>query len=167
VTETTTLEPTTRIFTDSLGRSVEIPVNITKVALSGPLSQIVLFALCPDKLVGLASAFDTSAEAFFDSKYYNLPILGQLYGGKGTLNLEEIAATGAEIIIDVGEQKANMTEDLNTLQEQIGIPFVHIDAYTAGMGDCYRKLGSLLGKEEEAGILPITAILFMPILSPL
>lgn len=153
VTETTTLEPTTKIFTDSLGRSVEVPINITKVALSGPLTQIVLFALCPDKLVGLASPFDKSAEKFFDPKYYNLPILGQLYGGKGTLNLEEIAATGAEVIIDVGERKTNMTEDLNTLQEQIGIPFVHIDAYTEGMGDCYRTLGNLLDMEEEAAAI--------------
>jgi iron complex transport system substrate-binding protein len=153
VTETTTAEPATKIFTDSLGRSVEIPTNITKVALSGPLSQIVLFALCPDKLVGLATAFDASAEAFFDPKYYNLPILGQLYGGKGTLNLEVIAATGAEIIIDVGEQKTNMAADLDTLQEQIGIPFVHIDGYTAGMGDCYRTLGDLLGMEDEAEVI--------------
>ena len=150
VTETVTAEPATRNFTDSLGRTVEIPTNITEVALSGPLTQIVLFALCPDKLVGLATAFDASAEEFFDPKYYNLPILGQLYGGKGTLNLEEIAATGAEIIIDVGEQKDNMTEDLDTLQGQLGIPFVHIDAYTDGMGECYRMLGDLLGMEEEA-----------------
>ena len=153
VTETTTVEPTTRSFTDSLGRTIEIPVNITKVALSGPLTQIVLFALCPDKLVGLANAFDTSAEEFIDPEYYNLPILGQLYGGKGTLNLEEIAATGAEIIIDVGEQKDNMAEDLDTIQEQLGIPFVHIDGYTAGMGDCYRMLGELLGMEEEAEVI--------------
>ncbi len=153
VTETTTVEPTTRSFTDSLGRTVEIPVNITKVALSGPLTQIVLFALCPDKLVGLANAFDTSAEEFIDPEYYNLPILGQLYGGKGTLNLEEIAATGAEIIIDVGEQKDNMAEDLDTIQGQLGIPFVHIDGYTAEMGDCYRMLGELLGMEEEAEVI--------------
>ena len=153
VTETVTAEPTSRNFTDSLGRTVEIPIDITKVALSGPLTQIVLFALCPDKLVGLATAFDASAEEFFNPKYYNLPILGQFYGGKGTLNLEEIAATGAEIIIDVGEQKDNMTEDLDTLQGQLGIPFVHIDAYTDGMGDCYRMLGDLLGMEEEAEVI--------------
>jgi iron complex transport system substrate-binding protein len=103
--------------------------------------------------VGLASAFDTSAEEFIDPQYYNLPILGQLYGGKGTLNLEQIAATGAQVVIDVGEVKDNMVEDLDNLQEQIGIPFVHIDAYTAGMGDCYRELGELLDMEEEAAVI--------------
>ena len=44
----------TRIFTDSTGREVEVPAQIDKVALSGPLAQIVLFALCPDKLVGVS-----------------------------------------------------------------------------------------------------------------
>jgi iron complex transport system substrate-binding protein len=151
--ETVTAEPVSYVFTDSLGRKVEVPTNITKVALSGPLTQIVLFALCPDKLVGLAADWDSSAEEFLDSKYYNLPMLGQLYGGKGSLNLEVIAATGAEIVIDVGETKDNMVADLDSLQEQLGIPFVHIDAYTDGMAEAYRMLGDLLGMEEEAEAL--------------
>jgi len=64
---------------------------------------------------------DASAAQFLDPKYYNLPNLGQLYGGSGTLNLEQIAATGAQIVIDVGEIKANMTTDLDNLQKQLGI----------------------------------------------
>ena len=148
-----TPEPTTFVFTDSLGRDVEVSTNITKVALSGPLTQIVLFALCPDKLVGLAEAWSPEAEEFIDTEYYNLPILGQLYGGKVTFNLEEIIATGAQVIIDVGEIKANMVEDMENLQEQTGIPTVHIDAYTATMGDAYRKLGELLRIENEAEVL--------------
>ncbi len=140
----------TFVFTDSLGRPVTVPTNITKVALSGPLTQIVLFALCPDKLVGLANAWDDSAKEFLDEKYYNLPMLGQLYGGKGTLNLETIAAAGAQVIIDVGEQKDNMAADMDNLQSQLNIPTVHIDAYTKDMGNAYRKLGELLNMKKEA-----------------
>jgi iron complex transport system substrate-binding protein len=151
--ETAAEEPSTRIYTDSLGRDVEVPAEITRIALSGPLTQIVLFALCPDRLVGLSNAWDDSAEEFLDEKYYNLPMLGQLYGGKGTLNLETIAAAGAQIIIDVGEVKDNMAQDMDNLQAQLGIPTIHIDAYTAGMGDAYRELGKLLDMEEEAAAL--------------
>ncbi len=140
----------TFVFTDSLGRLVTVPTNITKVALSGPLTQIVLFALCPDKLVGLANAWDDSAKEFLDEKYYNLPMLGQLYGGKGTLNLETIAAAGAQVIIDVGEKKDNMAADMDNLQSQLNIPTVHIDAYTKDMGNAYRKLGELLNMKKEA-----------------
>ena len=51
-------------FTDSVGRTVEVPAEITSVAVSGPLAQMVLFALCPDKLVGIADEWDASAEQY-------------------------------------------------------------------------------------------------------
>ena len=144
---------TTASFTDSAGRMVEVPANITKVAVSGPLAQIVLFALCPDRLVGIASAWDATAEQYLATEYYNLPELGQLYGGKGELNLETLLASGAQVVIDVGEPKDTIVEDLDALQEQTGIPFVHITATTATMAEAYTKLGELLNMPEEAKAL--------------
>lgn len=145
--------PTTIQFTDSVGRTVELPADVTKVAVSGPLAQIVLFALCPDKLVGVASKWDATAEQYIASEYYNLPELGQLYGGKGELNLETLLASGAQVVIDVGEPKDTIVEDLDALQKQTGIPFVHITATTATMADAYIKLGELLNMPDEAKIL--------------
>ena len=152
-TEPSTAEPATRVFTDSLGREVEVLTNITKVAVSGPLAQIVLFALCPDKLVGIASEWDKTAANYLATEYYNLPILGQLYGGKGELNLEALLASGAEVVIDVGEPKDTAKEDLDALQEQTGVPFVHITAMTDTTGNAYRIRGDLLGMPEEAEAL--------------
>lgn len=43
-----------------------------------------------------------------------------------------------------------MAEDLDALQEQTGIPFVHIDAYLASMDDTYAMLGDLLAMPNEA-----------------
>ncbi len=145
--------PQTMQFTDSIGRTSELPSNITKVAVSGPLAQIALFALCPDKLVGLASAWDTTAEQYLKTEYYNLPEIGQLYGSKGELNLEALLASGAEVVIDVGEPKETMAEDFDALEEQTGIPFVHITATMTTMGDAYTKLGELLNMPEEAKAL--------------
>ncbi len=145
--------PETRTFTDSVGRAVEVPYTIDKVAVSGPLAQIVLFALCPDKLAGIANPWGRTAEQFFDKKYYDLPVLGQLYGGKGELNLETLLASGAQVVIDVGQPKKTIVEDLDALQQQTGIPFVHVTAATATMGDAYRKLGELLDMPTEAEAL--------------
>ena len=145
--------PETFEFTDSVGRTVELPYEITKVAISGPLAQIVVFALCPDRLVGIASKWDKSAEKFLATEYYNLPELGQLYGGKGELNLETLLASGAQVVIDVGEPKKTIVEDLDGLTEQTGIPFVHVTATLATLGDAYRKLGELLHMETEAEAL--------------
>ena len=145
--------PATVQFTDSVGRVVELPADITKVAISGPLAQIVLFALCPDKLIGLASSWDATAEQYLATEYYNLPELGQLYGGKGELNLETLLASGAQVVIDGGEPKDTIVADLDALQQQTGIPFVHITATTATMADAYTKLGELLNMPEEAKVL--------------
>ena len=145
--------PETVSFTDSIGRTVTVPAKIEKIAVSGPLAQIVLFALCPDKFVGIANAWDVSAAQFLATEYYNLPELGQLYGGKGELNLETLLASGAQVVIDVGEPKDSAVSDLDALQEQTGLPFVHVSASIATMGDAYRKLGELLGLEDEAETL--------------
>ena len=145
--------PATRKFTDSVGRTVELPAEVTKVAVSGPMAQIVLFALCPDKLVGIANEWDPSAAEYLDTEYYNLPLLGQLYGGQEAMNVETLLASGAQVVIDVGEPKDTIVEDLDQLQDQCGVPFVHISATTETMGDAYRQLGELLGMEEEAETL--------------
>ena len=146
-------EPETFFFTDSVGRTVELPTNIERVAISGPLAQIVVFALCPDKLVGIAQKWNPVAEKFLATEYYQLPVLGQLYGGKGELNLETLLASEAQVVIDVGEPKGTIEEDLDALSEQTGIPFVHITATIGTMGEAYRKLGELLHMPEEAEAL--------------
>ena len=141
---------TTRVFTDSCGREVTVPADVQKVAVSGPLAQMVVFAIAPDKMVGVANAWDETAQAYFDEKYLSLPLLGQLYGGKGELNLETLLAAAPDVVIDVGEPKGSLAEDMDALQEQTGIPFVHIDAYLASMDDTYAMLGDLLAMPNEA-----------------
>lgn len=149
-TDEGTQTESTRVFTDSCGREVTVPADIQKIAVSGPLAQMVVFAIAPDKMVGVANAWDESAKTYFDAKYLELPLLGQLYGGKGELNLETLLAAAPDVVIDVGEPKDSMAEDLDALQEQTGIPFVHIDAYLASMDDTYAMLGDLLAMPNEA-----------------
>jgi iron complex transport system substrate-binding protein len=145
--------PSARVFTDSVGRSVEFSEPITRVAVSGPLAQITVFAIAPDKLVGLSSRWTREAERYIHKTYYDLPELGQLYGGRGQLNLETLLSSGAQVVIDVGEPKATIREDLDNLQKQTGIPFVHITGTLATMDDAYRKLGELLEMPDEAEAL--------------
>ena len=143
----------TRSFTDSAGRTVGLPDRIDRVAVSGTVAQIAVFALCPDKLVGLAGAWDDAAKPYIGEKYRALPVLGQLYGGKGELNLETLLASGAQAVIDIGEPKQGIAEELDALQEQTGIPFVHITLRLEAMGDMYRKLGELMDMPAEAETL--------------
>lgn len=139
-----------RQFTDSLGRTVTLPEKVEKVAVSGPLSQIYVFPLCPELLVGFSTAFSADAEKYIPDEYLGLPELGQLYGGKGTMNLEALLSAAPDVVIDVGEAKDGMAEDLDALSEQTGIPFVHINATIETSAEAYRKLGELIGDSEKA-----------------
>lgn len=139
-------------FTDSAGRTVELPANITRIAPSGQLAQIVLFALVPDMFVGISNKWSASAEKYLDTKYYNLPVLGQFYGTQN-LNLEEIARVNPQVIIDIGESKSTIVQDMDGITNQVNIPTIHIEATTATIPQAYRTLGKLLGKEKEAEVL--------------
>ena len=68
------------VITDSAGREVEIPKNIQRIAPSGPLAQIVLYTVAPDKLVGWSIDLSDAQKEYIPEKYWDLPVFGQFYG---------------------------------------------------------------------------------------
>ncbi|MEG1741397.1 MAG: ABC transporter substrate-binding protein [Acetivibrio sp.] len=148
--EVTEAETTTRIFVDSAGREVEIPKEIKKIAPSGPLAQIVLYTICPDKLAGLSADFSEEAKEMIDEKYWNLPKFGQFYGKNASLNMEALMQEAPDVVIDIGEAKDTVKADMDALQEQIGIPVLFIEATLSTMENAYTLLGDLTGEEEQA-----------------
>ena len=136
-------------FTDSAGREVEIPKNIERIAPTGALAQIVLFSVSPDKMVGISTEWSDDAKEILTDKYANLPVFGQMYG-TSDLNTEALAAADPQVIIDIGELKEGAKEDLDSMQEQLGIPVIFVEATLESMPDCYTTLGKILGEEEKA-----------------
>lgn len=142
----------TRIFTDGCGREVEIPVNITKVAPSGAVAQMIIYAVAPDELACWAGKLGDEQKAYIDEKYQTLPITGQFYG-KGDLNMEALIEAAPDVIIDLGDKKDGMAEDLDNIQEQTGIPTIFIEATVESYPEMFRTLGELLGEEEQGKAL--------------
>lgn len=143
----------TRTFTDSTGRELSLPANIEKIAATGSLAQMIIFALAPEMLVGISSEWDDIEKEYIPKAYLNLPVLGHLYGTKGDLNLESLLAADPDIVIDIGESKGSIAEDLDSLTAQTGIPFVHISASLSTYSETYTMLGELLGLEDRAKTL--------------
>ncbi len=144
-----TLAGETKTFVDSTGRSVALPARIQRIAPSGPLAQMVLMSLVPERFVGLAGPIDKQDEQYL-GQITRLPVIGQLYGTRGELNLEELARLDPQVIIDVGEPKLSIKEDMDALQAQLGIPCVHISMNLKDAGQAYRQLGLLLDTQEKA-----------------
>ena len=140
------------VFTDSCGREVQI-AETDSIAPTGAMAQMVLLPLASDLFCGLASDWSSDAERYISSDVLDLPLYGQIFGGKGDMNLEEILRLSPNLLIDIGETQPGMAEELDRLQEQTGIPTVHIGASLKTMGATYQMLGTLLKREQQAAEL--------------
>lgn len=149
--EETAAEPETLAFTDSLEREVELPRDITRVAPSGAVATMILAAIAPECMVTVNATPSESQMAFLPANLASLPETGQMYGSKANLNLETLLAADPQVVIDLGDKKGDMTEDLNALQDQIGIPVIFIEADLAHMAEAFRMLGSLLSGKADRG----------------
>ncbi|MDO4841308.1 MAG: ABC transporter substrate-binding protein [Phoenicibacter congonensis] len=140
-------------FTDSCGREVALPKNITTVSPSGAYAQILLATLCPDKLVSLSGTFSKSQMKYLPSRLADLPALGKLYGQSGNLNYESLIKLSPDIIIDVGERKSSIEEDMDGLQEKTGIPVIFVEGTIDKFASAYDTLGQVLGETKKASEL--------------
>ena len=100
-------------------------------------------------LAGLANKWSTSAEGIVPEAYLYLPYFGQLYN-TANLNIEELALAAPQVIIDIGRVMSGGAEDMDTLQQQTGIPTVFLSASAEDLPETYRKLGQLLNRQEQA-----------------
>ena len=140
--ETTTLR-------DDADREVELPAEITRVAPSGAVAQMVLMSIAPEALVGLSSSPSTLQMPYFPEEMWYLPTFGQFYGGKATLNQESLLAAEPQLIIDIGDKKTSIAADMDGIQKQTGIPVIYLSGDLEQLPATYRTLGRLLGKEEK------------------
>lgn len=138
-------------FTDSAGRTVEVPAHIDKIVPSGHTANMVLLTIAPEKMVGLSQQLNDKQKKYVGSALQgDLPVLGAAFGSKGDLNKEAVAASGAQILIDTGEFKKGIADKLDELQKQLGIPCVFIESKLDQWPEAYRMLGKLLDKEARA-----------------
>ncbi|MDR2536561.1 MAG: ABC transporter substrate-binding protein [Treponema sp.] len=140
------------MFADSTGRQVEVPSKITKISASGSLAQTFLLAIAPDLLCTITAPFPQSEAEFLPEYVLKLPVVGQFYGA-ANLNLEEIAAIGPELVIDIGEPKNTASEDMEGITKAVGIPALHITGTLNSTADAFRTLGRLLGRQEKGEAL--------------
>ncbi|MDR0917041.1 MAG: ABC transporter substrate-binding protein [Oscillospiraceae bacterium] len=142
------------VYTDSAGREVTLPGKITRISASGALAQMFLVAIAPDLMVTIASPYKGDNAKYLPSYLNDLPEVGQFYGSDD-LNLEELAAIDPQIIIDLGEPKKTIAEDMDNIQNAVNIPTIHITAFLRqedgkqGAANAFRELGKILNREAR------------------
>lgn len=143
-------EDGTMTVTDSAGREVVLPEELTQIAPSGTSAQMILYTVVPDYMVGWSKNPGKVQKKYIDEKYHSLPEFGQFYGKNASLNLEALIAAKPQVIIDMGDMKKGHAEDMDRIQEQTGIPTIFIEANLDNFATAYRMLGELFGVQEQA-----------------
>jgi iron complex transport system substrate-binding protein len=135
-------------FTDSAGRAVRIPREITRVSPSGAMAQQFLLAIAPDLLVSNSSEYRETEQRYIPAEILALPVTGSFYG-TGNFNPESVAAIAPEIVIDVGELRASTVEDMDQIAADLAVPAVFIEATLRTAPEAFRTLGAILDREER------------------
>lgn len=141
-------------YTDDLGRTVDLPDTISHIIPSGDMAQTTLTSFDSGYFVSRSMNFPKEAEKYFDERIPKLTNTGSLYGTKNTLLDEQLMRlareSDAELVLDIGENKTGIADDLNKMEKLTGIPFVHITQDTIdSIPTSYLSLGNLLGENQR------------------
>lgn len=142
-----------RDFTDSAGRTVELPAEIERVYPSGHPASILLYTLAPDALLGWTRELPADMHGLMPERYRTLPVIGRLGGRGDTANLERVLKLDPDVIFDYGAVRDPYTSMADRLQQQTGIPNVLLEGRFQALPQSYRKLGELAGRPERAETL--------------
>jgi iron complex transport system substrate-binding protein len=143
----------TKPFTDSGGRRVDVPDDVSRVFPAGPPASVILFTVAPEKMLGWTRAPSPAAQAFLPGRYAGLPEIGRLTGRGNTVNLENVVRLAPDLVLDVGSTTPTYVSLADQVQEQTHIPSVLIGGRLAGIATTLRTVGGLLGVSERAEAL--------------
>ncbi len=139
-----------RTLTDMGGREVGVPDQIDRVFCTNPIGTVDVYGLDPDVLAGWNFLPAGDSRAYIPDEYLELPSLGVWMGSGSVPNAEEIAAQNPDALLcywtadDAGVQMADQ------IAEDTGLPVLLVDYDIRNVGEAYRWVGALIGREERA-----------------
>ncbi len=141
-----------RLIVDHAGRSVTVPVEISKVFSISPVGMILMYTLAPEKLVAWNFTIASEHKEFILPQYRDLPDLGGWYANK-TCNTEELLKINPDLFISCGAVDKTSISLAERIQQQMGIPVVVVNSELNKLDQAYEFMGDLLGVEGRAGEL--------------
>ncbi len=142
-----------RTITDSAGRTVEIPDDVTTVFAAGPPAAILLYIMKPEAMTGWPRALRPEERAYIAGPYRDLPETGRLTGRGGEANLERVLQIEPDLILDFGSVRDTYIDLADRVQDQTGIPYILIDGRFENTSAALRLLGEALGVPERGAAL--------------
>lgn len=134
---------------DDAGRSVPVPVKVTRVFPAGPPAAIMLYTLAPEALIGWPRANRPEEREFLLPEIGARPEVGRITGRGNTANLELVLALKPDLIVDIGTINPTFVSLADRVQQQTGIPYALLDGRFVMIPTAYQKLGKLTGLRDQ------------------
>ena len=135
---------------DMVGREVIIPQKTEKVFSASPPMTALLYALAPEKMIGVNYRFFEEEKKYMLPKVSNLPVLGSFYSAGNQANLEKVIALKPDMIFmwDIVRKNGKYFEE--TLGH-FKIPVAYIGQSTIEeTKEALHVMGIFLKKEKRA-----------------
>src|SRR5690242_6085825 len=137
-------------FFSSRRRHTRLTCDWSSDVCSSDLAAILLYTLAPDLLLGWPRANRPEECAYMLADICTRPEVGRITGRGNTANLESVIALKPDLILDVGSTSATFVSLAERVQQQTGIPYALLDGRFDGIAATYRKLGELVGRQNDA-----------------
>jgi iron complex transport system substrate-binding protein len=132
---------------DMLGRNVILPSEINRVYSITYSTNVLLYMLAPEKMIGWDQQRTTDENQYLPNKYRDLPVLG---GGKEDANYESILSENPDVVF-VGHGKT--IENMNNIQQKLGpVPLLDVegDNNITNITPSIQFMGQILGENDRA-----------------
>ncbi|HEP0304873.1 TPA: ABC transporter substrate-binding protein [Providencia rettgeri] len=130
------------------------PENIHRVISSGPPSDLLMFTLAPEKMVGFASiSLKKGQTGLFAPQWLELPVYGRLAGRGSTLSLEQLLSYSPDLIIDTGNIDETYRSQAEKVAKQTHVPYLLIAGGLKDSPQQLTQLGEILGVIPQAQTL--------------
>jgi iron complex transport system substrate-binding protein len=149
--------------TDSTGRTMQVPAEISHVLPAGPPAAILLEAIAPDLMVGWPGPLPDDAKALLPDSA-NHPRISRLTGRDDVT--DKIKALQPDLILDYGEVTPRYFGLAQTTQQKTGVPTLLFAGALDKIPLVVRQVGAILHREARAETLAtyFEAMLALPVL---
>jgi iron complex transport system substrate-binding protein len=136
--------------TDSTGRVVQIPTQISRVLPAGPPAAVLLEAIAPDLMVGWPGPVSDNAKSLLPDSA-NHPRIPRVTGREDVS--DKIKALNPDLILDYGEVTPRYFELAQATQQKTGIPTLLFAGSLDNIPRVVRQVGAMLHREARAETL--------------
>lgn len=154
-------------FVDDAGRSVVIRSPINRLMPAGPPADLLLFALAPDRLVGLVKPWTEEQRPVVPAEWRALPIVPRLTPDPLRSDLDAVRALAPDLVVDYGDVTPAYAALADRVTEATGVPAVVFDGHLRHTPRVLRSLGRLIGAEAEGNRLAALAEEVLSAIEPL